>query len=264
MPGSNNKTPNLEYFGLRGSIALVTGATSGLGRQFALTLASAGCAVAITGRRANLLSEVESEIKNQGGRVVSLPLDVTNKVEVVNQFEKLVNEFGTPDILVNNAGIASYHGFIDAPEEETTNVFAVNQTAVWNLAQIFASQLVTSKKGGSIVNISSIAGVGTIKGAASYAVSKAAVAHLTKILAVELAQYDIRANAIAPGYIKTDLNRKYLDSTAGKKMINHIPLRRTGELNELDGLLLLLASGRSSFITGSIIPVDGGHLISSG
>ena len=249
------------YFGLEGTVALVTGASSGLGRHFAKTLASAGCAVGLAARREDRLAALAGEIGEEGGKAVPLPMDVTDPAAVEAGLDRLADEAGVAGVLVNNAGIASSHGFLEAPDEETRTVFSTNQTAVWNVAQAFAKRLVGAGKPGSIVNIASIAGLRAFGGAGSYSVAKAAVAHMTRIQALELARHGIRANAIAPGYFETDLNRGYLASEAGKKMAKRIPMRRTGRTGELDGLLLLLASDRSSFMTGTVVPVDGGHLV---
>lgn len=251
----------LDYFGLDGTVALVTGASSGLGRHFAGTLAAAGCAVGLAARRADRLGKLAAEIEGRGGRALPVPMDVTNPESIAGGFKRLSDSLGLATVLVNNAGIGAYNGFLDAPPEETREVFAVNQSAAWNLSQTFASRLASGKTAGSIINISSIAGLRATGGAASYAVAKAAIAHMTRVQALELARHNIRANAIAPGYFETDLNRKFLASDAGAKLAKRIPMQRTGRIEELDGLLLLLASDRSSFMTGAVIPVDGGHLV---
>lgn len=252
-----------DYFGLDGTVALVTGASSGLGRHFAATLASAGCAVGIAARREDRLGALASEIEAAGGRALPLPMDVADRKAVEAGLDRLAEAFGVAGVLVNNAGLGSYHRFLDAPDEETRSVFSINQMAVWDVAQAFAKRLVAGGAPGSIINISSITGLRTAGGAASYTVSKAAVAHMTRVQAMELARHNIRANAIAPGYIDTDLNHEFLSSEAGSKMLKRVPMRRSGEAGELDGILLLLASTRSSFMTGAVIPVDGGHLVSA-
>lgn len=262
---NNPASPALptSFFGLEGTVALITGASSGLGRHFALTLSAAGCVVGIAARREDRLNDLAAEIESLGGQALPMPMDVTDPGAIGTQLDRLDNEFGTPAVLVNNAGLAANHGFLDAPGEETSAVFDVNQTAVWNVAQAFARRLVAAETGGSIINIASIMGLRATGGAASYGVTKAAVAHMTQIQALELARHDIRANAIAPGYFDTELNQGFLASNAGIKLIKRVPMRRTGRIEELDGLLLLLASNRSSFMTGAVIPVDGGHLVSS-
>ena len=262
MKKQNNDSDSLNFFDLSGAVVIVTGASSGLGRHYAKTLAKAGCFVGAVARRENLLQELVSEIENAGGKALALTLDVTDSKKINEAIEKITTTFGTPSILVNNAGIASYTRFLDAPIDETTRVFKVNQTSVWNFAQKFALNLIEANQPGSIINISSVAGIGIAPGAGSYSVSKGAVTHMTYIQALDLAKFNIRVNAIAPGYFCTDLNKKFLSSPRGLKMIQGIPMKRTGEMSELDGLLLLLASKRSSFMTGAVIPVDGGHLLS--
>lgn len=252
-----------DYFNLEGTVAIVTGASSGLGRHFAKTLAAAGCIVGIAARRADLLAELAAEIAADGGRAFAMPMDVTDPAAITAQLDRLAEAEGVATVLVNNAGLAAYHGFLDAPESETERVFSVNQNAVWSMAQAFSRRLVAAKRRGAIINISSITGLRAAGGTASYAVTKAAVAHMTRIQALDLARHGIRANAIAPGYFDTELNQDFLASEAGIKLTKRIPMRRTGRLEELDGLLLLLASERSAFMTGTVIPVDGGHLVSS-
>ena len=261
--GTSSQNPDsLDFFNLKDAIAIVTGASSGLGRHYAKTLASAGCIVGAIARREELLQELVNEIENENGKAMALPLDVTDSEKIDKTIDKITDSFGIPTILINNAGIASYTRFLNAPNDETTRVFEVNQTSVWNFTQKFALKLIEAKEPGSIINISSVAGIGIAPGAGSYSVSKGAVTHMTYVHAYELAKHNIRVNAIAPGYFCTDLNRKFLASPAGLRMIEGIPMKRTGEENELDGLLLLLASNRSSFMTGAVIPIDGGHLLS--
>ena len=262
MGTSDQNSDSLDYFELKDSIAIVTGASSGLGRHYAKTLARAGCIVGLVARREELLQELVGEIESKGGKALALPLDVTDTENIAGTIDKITESFGIPTILINNAGIASYTRFLDAPIEETTRVFEVNQTSLWSFTQNFARKLIEVKKPGSIINISSVAGIGIAPGAGSYSVSKGAVTHMTYIHAFDLAKHNIRVNAIAPGYFCTDMNRKFLTSPAGLKMIQGIPMKRTGEESDLDGLLLLLASNRSSFMTGAVIPIDGGHLLS--
>lgn len=251
-----------SYFGLQHRVALVTGASSGLGKHFAETLAAAGCIAGLAARRTDKLVEAAEAIEASGGTAVVLKMDVTDAASVEAGIDRLTEAAGLPTILVNNAGMAKPARFLDADPEETARVFALNQSAPWHVAQALCRRLVAAKTSGSIINIASITGLRTVGGAASYAVSKAALAQMTKVLALELARYDIRVNAIAPGYFETDLNRDFLASDAGQKIIARVPMRRSGSPEDLDGVLLLLASERSRFMTGSVIPVDGGHLVS--
>jgi len=253
----------LTYFDLTDRVALVTGASSGLGAHFAKTLAGAGAAVGLMARRAERLTELAEEIAAAGGKAFAVACDVTETEDLEAAMNRIEGALGVVDLLVNNAGMAGAHDFLSAPGEETERVVALNQSAVWNVAQQVCRRLVKAERGGAVINIASIAGLRAVGGAASYAVTKAAVAHMTRIQALELARHGIRVNAIAPGYIATELNRDFLDSEAGQRLQKRIPMRRVGRPEELDGLLLLLASNRSSFMTGAVIPADGGHLLSS-
>lgn len=251
------------WFDLSGNVALVTGASSGLGAHFTRVLAEHGAKVVLAARRLDRLESFAAEIRAGGGEALPLALDMAAPENFASALDRVEEAFGPVDILVNNAGLAGTHGFLDAPASETTQIFAVNQTAVWDLAQSVARRLVERNLPGSIINISSITGLRAVGGAASYAVSKAAVAHMTRIQALELSRHGIRVNAIAPGYFDTELTGDFLASDAGDKLRRRIPMKRTGRLEELDGLLLLLASQRGSFMTGTVIPVDGGHLLTS-
>ena len=251
------------WFGLEGRVALVTGASSGLGRHFAKVLAAAGCVVGLAARREGYLTSLANEIAEGGGRGVVLRTDVTDAASVEESVARLAEEAGTPTILINNAGMAQGATFLDATDDDMRSVFALNQIAAWTVAQTVCKAMVEAGKGGSVVNIASITGERPIGGAAAYAVSKAAVIHMTKVMAMELARHDIRVNALAPGYFTTDMNRDFLESEAGRKLLRRSPMRRAGALEELDAPLLMLASGRGSFMTGAILPVDGGHLVAT-
>ena len=253
----------MTYFDLTDRVALVTGASSGLGAHFARTLAAAGASVALMARRADRLAALAEEITAAGGTAFPVACDVTDAADLPRALDAIEGKLGVIDILINNAGLAGEHGFLGAPAEGTARVFEVNQAAVWNVAQHVCQRLCAAEEGGAVVNISSIAGLRAVGGAASYAVSKAAVAHMTRIQALELARHGIRVNAIAPGYFETELTQDFLASEAGARLRKRIPMQRIGRLEELDGLLLLLVSDRGSFITGTVIPVDGGHLLAS-
>ncbi len=250
------------YFDLEGHVALVTGASSGLGRHFAAVLAEAGCTVGLAARREERLTSQVAEIEASGGRAYAIPMDVSNRDSVESGIDLLTTKAGPVSVLVNNAGIAVTQTFIDAEDSDTERVFDINQLAVWQVAQSVCRRM-REKTGGSIINIASVGGLRQFTGAASYLVSKAAVVQMTKVMALELARYNIRVNAIAPGYFATEMNADYLSSDAGLKMLQRSPMRRAGKMSELDGPLLLLASERGSFMTGAVIPVDGGHLVSA-
>lgn len=252
-----------DYFGLQGRVALVTGASSGLGQHFAQVLAAAGCIVGIAARRVERLESLAQNIQEAGGQAVVLGMDVTDRASIELGVAALVKQAGAVSVLVNNAGAAVNQSFIDAEDADTDSIFTLNQTAVWQVGQILCKQMIANGVQGSVINIASIAGVRTLGGAASYSVSKAAVIQMTKVMAMELARHQIRVNAIAPGYISTEMNSEFLASPTGQKLVNRSPMRRVGEADELDGALLLLASERAAFMTGAVIPVDGGHLVSS-
>ena len=262
MTDTQDNFPADRFFAdLRGKRALITGASSGLGNHFAKTLHRHGVIVGLAARREDRLKSIASSL---GSNAHPIPLDVTDVNSIKNAIERFHKLSGDmTDILINNAGMADPKGFLDATPENTQRVFDTNQTAVFNISQAMATQWIATKHKGVIVNIASIAGIRVLGGAAAYAASKAAVTHLTKTQAFELARHQIRVNAIAPGYFETEINAKFLKSDAGKKLINRIPMRRTGRPQDLDGLILLLCSDRSAYMTGSVIPIDGGHLTTS-
>ena len=253
----------VDVFGLTGKIALVTGASSGLGRHFALTLARAGASVAVAARREDKVAAVVSEIVEQGGEALAVSMDVSNRESVADAFETMQKNSGLVSILVNNAGIAGQEMAIELPEEVFDDVINTNLKGVWNVAQEGANRMVAAGQPGSIINIASILGIRVAKGVLPYAISKAGVIQMTKALALEWARFNIRVNAIAPGYVATDLNREFLESDGGKETISRIPQRRTGEMVDLVGPLLLLASDAGAYMTGTVIPVDGGHVVNS-
>ena len=253
----------VNVFGLTGKIALVTGASSGLGRHFALTLARAGASVAVAARREDKVAAVVSEIVEQGGEALAVSMDVSNRESVADAFETMQKNSGLVSILVNNAGIAGQEMAIELSEEVFDDVINTNLKGVWNVAQEGANRMVAAGQPGSIINIASILGIRVAKGVLPYAISKAGVIQMTKALALEWARFNIRVNAIAPGYVATDLNREFLESDGGKETISRIPQRRTGEMADLEGPLLLLASDAGAYMTGAVIPVDGGHVVNS-
>ena len=251
-------------FSLAGRTALVTGASSGLGRHFAQTLAAAGAKVAVAARRADRLKTLADEIAAAGGTAHAVAIDVTDPGSVVRGFDAAEAELGPVSVLINNAGIPSSSYFLKMPETEWRSVLDVNLDGVFRVGQEAAKRMAKRGEGGSIINISSVLGFGVIKTLSPYAVSKAAVIQLTKAMALEFARDGIRVNAIAPGYIATEMNTEFLASDSGQKLLAKVPMVRAGELQELDGPLLLLASRAGSFMTGSVITVDGGTLLSMG
>jgi NAD(P)-dependent dehydrogenase (short-subunit alcohol dehydrogenase family) len=252
-----------DLFDLTGRTALVTGASGGLGRHFATTLARAGATVAVAARRQDKVAEVADEIVAAGGKALAVALDVVSRESVAAAFEEVEQKAGTVTVVVNNAGIAGRGPALDMPEDVYDKVMETNLKGVWNVAQEAARRMVKADASGSIVNIASILGVRIAKGLLPYAVSKAAVVQMTKVLALEWAPHKIRVNAIAPGYVVTDINRDFLKSPAGQAIIDRIPQQRTGDMRDLEGPLLLLASDAGAYMTGTIVPVDGGHLVTS-
>lgn len=246
---------------LKGKRALITGASSGLGAHFAKTLHRHGVIVGLAARRLDRLQDLASTL---GEAAHPVTMDVTDTTSIAAGLDAFTAASGAlPDIIINNAGIADPKGFLDAAPKDTQMVFDTNQTAVFSASQEIAKRWIAADRGGVIINIASIAGLRVMGGAAAYVASKAAVAHLTKVQALELARYGIRANAIAPGYFETEINSGFLKSDAGQKLISRIPMRRTGQPEDLEGLILLLCSDRSAYMTGSVIPIDGGHLTTS-
>lgn len=252
-----------KRFDLEGKVALVTGASSGLGVHFARTLASAGASVAIAARRAARLATLQADLEKGGAKAIAVSLDVQSGEAVRAAFDAAEAALGKLDIVVNNAGISIVKPALVMPEEDWDAVVDTNLRGAWLVAQTAGQRWVGAKRPGSIVNIASILGLRTIGQVAPYNASKAGLIHLTRALAMEWARYDIRVNAICPGYIETEMNSDFWKTDGGKRLIDRIPQRRIGKPEHLDGALLLLASEAGSFMTGSVITVDGGHTVNS-
>jgi NAD(P)-dependent dehydrogenase (short-subunit alcohol dehydrogenase family) len=246
-------------FDLSGRTALVTGAGTGLGRGFARTLARAGAAVTLAGRRREPLESGAEEIRAGGGVAQWVQMDVRSAESVTAAF----GEIGRVDVLVNNAGIAGVGGLLDLAEESWDSVIDINLKGAWLVARAAARGMMERGGPGSIINVASVLGSAVQKGTGSYPAAKAALLHLTRQMALEWARYGIRVNAIAPGYFMSELSGEYLSSEGGKGMLKRMPMRRAGETGELDGALLLLASGASSYMTGAVVAVDGGLSVAS-
>jgi NAD(P)-dependent dehydrogenase (short-subunit alcohol dehydrogenase family) len=250
-----------DMFDLRGRVALVTGASSGLGTQFAKALADNGAAVALVARRADRLAALKAEIEGKGGKALAVEADVTDRAAMTRAFDAAEAVFGTVTILVNNAGIVRSGRAIDLRPEEWRKVLGVDLDAVFYWAQEAARRMLAAKTPGAIVNIASVLGFGVAKGVAAYATAKAGVVQITRALAVELAFKGVRVNAIAPGWFVTEINDKYLASEAGEALKRDIPMGRFGNAGDLDGALLLLVSDAGAYITGATIVVDGGQVV---
>lgn len=252
-----------DRFNLNGRIALVTGASSGLGKHFARVLADAGARVVAGARRSERLRELVRDIEAAGGQAVAVTLDVTVRDSIARAFDAGEARFGVIDLVVNNAGIAASAPTAEMPDDDWQAQLDTNLTAVHRVSAEAARRLIAAGRPAAIVNIASILGLRVAPGVAAYNATKAAVIQLTKTQAVEWARHGIRSNAICPGYFRTELNQAALDSPRGEELVRRVPMRRIGRMDELDGALLLLASDAGSFITGSALVVDGGHLCSS-
>lgn len=246
-------------FDLAGKTALVTGASSGLGAHFARVLAAHGATVILAARRADALEQVAATIRSDGGQVRVAVLDVCDSASIAALEPALTGL----DILVNNAGVVREAPALDQSEADWDAVVDTNLKGCFLMAQAAGRAFKAHGRGGQIINIASILGLRQAGMVLPYAVAKAGLIQMTKSLALEWARFGICVNAIAPGYLETELNSEFWASDAGAAMLRRIPQRRLGHLADLDGPLLMLASGGSAYMTGAVVTVDGGHLTSS-
>jgi NAD(P)-dependent dehydrogenase (short-subunit alcohol dehydrogenase family) len=249
---------------LSGSTAVVTGASGGLGAHFARILAREGAAVAVTARRVAMVEALAAEIREAGGRALALPLDVVDADAVGPALDRVIAELGGLDILINNAGVGGEGLALDVPIEEFDRAFAVNVRGTYVCAREAAKRMIASGTEGRIVNIASIASHTVLPGLSAYCGSKAAVAMLTKSLAREWARKGIAVNALAPGYIETDINATWWPTEGGQRQLKLFPRRRLMDADDLDDAFLLLAGPSAKRITGSLITVDDGQSLPGG
>jgi NAD(P)-dependent dehydrogenase (short-subunit alcohol dehydrogenase family) len=250
-------------FDITNQVALVTGASSGIGLYFAEVLAAAGAKVALAARRADRLEEACERIRAEGGTCLPVSLDVTSRDSICSALAATEAGLGPVSILVNNAGVVVSKPFFEHTEEDWDHVIDTNLKGAFWAAREFAAHLIGKKRPGRIVNIVSVLSHRTIARVPSYLAAKAGLAHLTAGMAMELARHDILVNGIAPGYVVTDFNRDFLESAAGLKLAARVPMKRVGQVEDLGGALLFLASPASAYVTGAVIAVDGGHAVAA-
>ena len=246
-----------------GKIALVTGASSGLGARFAKVLAQAGAQVVLASRRVERLKELRAEIEAEGGAAQVVQLDVTDYASIKSAIAHAETEAGPIDILVNNSGVSTTQRLVDVTPDDYAYVMDTNQRGAFFVAQETAKRMIARAKGDPrkqhrIINIASVAGIRVLPQIGIYCMSKAAVVHMTKSMAVEWGRYGINVNAICPGYISTEINAEHFQTEQGKALVNMLPRKRVGKPEDLDGLLLWLASEESHFINGTIVTADDG------
>jgi NAD(P)-dependent dehydrogenase (short-subunit alcohol dehydrogenase family) len=248
---------------LNGKVALVTGASSGLGARFAKILAEAGAQVVLAARRVERLKELRAEIESSGGAAHLVALDVTDYASIKSAIAHAETEAGPIDILINNSGVSSTQRLVDVTPEDYRQVMDTNLQGAFFVAQEAAKRMILRAKGDPnrqhrIINIASVAGLRVLSQIGVYCMSKAGVVQMTKAMALEWGRHGINVNAICPGYIETEINREYFQSEGGQKLIDMLPRKRIGHPEDLDGLLLLLSADESRFINGAIITADDG------
>jgi NAD(P)-dependent dehydrogenase (short-subunit alcohol dehydrogenase family) len=244
---------------LDGRVAFVTGASSGIGATLARGFAGAGASVALVARRLERLDALAAELRGAGAAVACVALDVNDTAAIPAAFDRVAAELGVPDVIVNNAGVAQPATFLKTTPAAFEQTMATNFDAAWHVSAEAARRLVAAGRPGSIINVASVLALGVGPGYSAYSASKAALVSLTRSLAVEFVRYRIRVNALAPGWFVTEMNEAYFATDAGRAYLQRIPPGRAGELAELLGPALLLASDAGSYVNGVVLPVDGGH-----
>jgi NAD(P)-dependent dehydrogenase (short-subunit alcohol dehydrogenase family) len=242
---------------LDGKVALVTGASSGLGERFARVLAAAGAEVALAARRIDKLASLAAAIEKQGGRAYAVALDVTQVAAIDAAIAAVEAALGPIDILVNNSGVSVTKRLGEYTEDDYDYVMGTNAKGAFFVAQAVGARM-AKRGGGRIVNVASAAGLHVLPRIAVYGMSKAAVVHMTKSMAREWGRAGVNVNALCPGYIETEINRAHWQTDAGKKLVAMLPRQRVGRPEDLDGLLLLLASEQSNFVNGAVLVADDG------
>jgi len=249
-----------DLFSLKGRKAFVSGASRGLGREMALTLGEAGADVAVAARTVAALEETAGAIRNTGSQALVCPMDISDIGDIETAVDDAIKAFGRIDILINNAGIAEEKPVIELTPETWDRIMEVNLKGHVFCTRAVGKQMIENRYG-KIINISSMMGLIGVAYHSPYCASKAGMIQFTKSLALEWARFNIQVNALCPGYFRTDLNREFLQTPQGQKVINRIPARRAADPKEIRGITLLLASDASSFMTGSVVVLDGGHTI---
>ena len=254
---------------LSGRVAFITGASSGLGAQFAKTLAAAGAAVVLASRRVEMLKALRAEIEAEGGDAHVVALDVTNVGSIEAALNFAEREVGPIDILINNSGVSNTQRLQDVREEDFDFIFNTNTRGAFFVAQAVGKRMLARAKdaqeagiegfdAGRIINIASMAGLRVLPQIGVYCMSKAAVVHMTKAMAAEWGKHGINVNAICPGYIETEINQHHWETPQGQKLVHILPRKRLGKIDDLDAVLVMLASPQSDFINGAIIAADDG------
>jgi len=254
-------SPMSDLFDVSKEIILITGASQGLGRQFARVLSSHGAAVALAARQTAKLKRLEEEITARGGRAAAVAMDVTDTASIAAACDAAEAALGPITVLINNAGIAIEKLAIDQTEADWDAVIGANLKGAYFAATEITRRMTAREQDGNIVNIASVLGLSVMKFLSPYTISKAGIIQATKVMALELAGSGIRVNALAPGYIDTEMNHEFWATPAGEKLTKRIPQRRVGSESDLDGAILLLASSASRYMTGSVVTVDGGFLL---